>query len=734
MKKYIVSVLLLISISLLDAGMAAARNSHRQPTSFAIVVDETTYHKSNKALLAYEKAIDDDGLYTYLLHGNWENPQQIRKVLADLYKKDPTLEGIVLIGDIPIAFVRNAQHLTTAFKMDETKFPIDESSVPSDRYYDDLNLKFDFLSQDSIHPSRFYFKLRSDCEQRISPTYYSARIMYPEAMGGDKYLAISDFLSKAAAAKKRMNPADNIISFTGAGYNSECLTAWLDEGKQLREEFPAAFKRSDTFKQYDFRMNPVMRNKLLDALQRKNTDIFIFNEHGMPTRQLINNNMPDIDFDSRYTVIKNEINTDVRKALKKGEQLDSIIAYFHHKYGLLPSFFDKIRSDSVIKIDSMFYADQYISTSDLKGIKTFPEFVILNACYNGSFQDSDYVAGHYLFNDGKTLAVQGNTRNVLQDRWTTDLIGTLGCGLRVGQYNALVCSLEGHLMGDPTVRFVSDAKRMNRLTLSVTLEKGDNKTWLKCLGDKNPNVQSLGLRMLVDNHYAGDAFSKQLKKIAATSPYNIVRLEALTLLSRYANSDFTAAVKNGLTDAFELMARKSAFYAGCIGDTSLIRPMLNASLENPERIRVGFNIGGALFKFDDKIVLRYMAEQPEVPYVSEKDVDELKTAFISGSKRVNAMLATIGNKKLSIAKRISGIRFTRNCTHHPSVGSFLELIKDKTEPDILRINMIEALGWYTESIYRTEIQNGITDLLKDKSESKALSEECEQTLNRLKNY
>lgn len=39
-----------------------------------------------------------------------------------------------LIGDVPVALVRNAQHMTTAFKMNEKAFPWDQSSVPTDRF------------------------------------------------------------------------------------------------------------------------------------------------------------------------------------------------------------------------------------------------------------------------------------------------------------------------------------------------------------------------------------------------------------------------------------------------------------------------------------------------------------------------------------------------------------------------------------------------------------------------
>lgn len=57
---------------------------------------------------------------TYLLVDEWKSPEQIRKLLIQLHsdRKSP-LEGCVFVGDIPIPMLRDAQHLTSAFKMDQ---------------------------------------------------------------------------------------------------------------------------------------------------------------------------------------------------------------------------------------------------------------------------------------------------------------------------------------------------------------------------------------------------------------------------------------------------------------------------------------------------------------------------------------------------------------------------------------------------------------------------------------
>ena len=91
----------------------------KTPTSFAIVVDKQSYDRVKSSIEAYRDAIERDGLATYILVDEWENPDAIREILKKLYadKKMP-LEGVALVGDVPVPMIRDAQFLTSAFKMD----------------------------------------------------------------------------------------------------------------------------------------------------------------------------------------------------------------------------------------------------------------------------------------------------------------------------------------------------------------------------------------------------------------------------------------------------------------------------------------------------------------------------------------------------------------------------------------------------------------------------------------
>ena len=137
MKRYLLAIVLLLPF-ILQAKVAVEKPRSKQPTAFAIVVDQATYDKTAPQIHAYRDVLEADGLSTYILRDNWQTPEQVREQLIALMRKTAKrspLEGVVFVGDIPIAMVRNAQHLTTAFKMDEDNFPMIQSSVPSDRYY-----------------------------------------------------------------------------------------------------------------------------------------------------------------------------------------------------------------------------------------------------------------------------------------------------------------------------------------------------------------------------------------------------------------------------------------------------------------------------------------------------------------------------------------------------------------------------------------------------------------------
>lgn len=708
--------------------------------SFAIVIDRTTYSKAKDAVENYRKAVEHDGLKTYLIAAEWANPSQVRDSLKALYNRDKTLEGCVLVGDIPIAMIRNAQHMTTAFKMNEQTFPIRESSVPSDRFYDDLHLKFKYLSQDKEDSALYYYKLTEDSPQRLNPNFYSARIRYPEGKNGDKYQAIADFLNKAAKAKyAKANRLDQVVSYNGASYNMDCLMVYMDEEKAYRENFPLAFMDGTGFKHWNFRMNHAMRNYLLSELKRDGIDVFMFHEHGAPDQQLVNGNEACQETSSRLASVKREIYSHTKKRAKKGESLDSLQQMFSVKFGLAAGFWDDYANAEYWKKDSIAHAESYISLPDLENIVSNPTFVMFDACYNGSFQDKDQIAGRYIFNPGSTLVVQGNTRNVLQDRWTIEMIGLLSHGIRVGQYNKLVATLEGHLIGDPTVRFAPISA--NTVSMDIMTKADNRKYWNRLTKSKYPDIQSLALRMLADydfglsegNEKARAATSAMLLSTFRTSPFNTVRMEALKMLSRYGGEDFTEAVRLGLNDPYERIARSSADYAGRIGDVSLLPDIVRVLFEDEDRIRIQYQLNTSLFLFPKEKVIdevhRYLSASNRMDKKAEmeKAVGSIADNFAFRDRGDSVIM----DAKAKTDKRISAIRFLRNNPRTQSLDTYLAFLNDTSVPQNLRVLMAEALGWFDLSCRKADIRSFIRKMLVE-GQPDELKEELLQTLERLR--
>lgn len=708
--------------------------------SFAIVIDRTTYSKAKDAVENYRKAVEHDGLKTYLIAAEWANPSQVRDSLKALYNRDKTLEGCVLVGDIPIAMIRNAQHMTTAFKMNEQTFPIRESSVPSDRFYDDLHLKFKYLSQDKEDSALYYYKLTEDSPQRLNPNFYSARIRYPEGKNGDKYQAIADFLNKAAKAKyAQPNKLDQVVSYNGASYNMDCLMVYMDEEKAYRENFPLAFQNGTGFKHWNFRMNHAMRNYLLSELKRDGIDVFMFHEHGAPDQQLVNGNEACQETSSRLASVKREIYSHTKKRAKKGESLDSLQQMFSVKFGLAAGFWDDYANAEYWKKDSIAHAESYISLPDLENIVSNPTFVMFDACYNGSFQDKDQIAGRYIFNPGSTLVVQGNTRNVLQDRWTIEMIGLLSHGIRVGQYNKLVATLEGHLIGDPTVRFAPISA--NTVSMDIMTKADNRKYWNRLTKSKYPDIQSLALRMLADcdfglsegNEKARAATSAMLLSTFRTSPFNTVRMEALKMLSRYGGEDFTEAVRLGLNDPYERIARSSADYAGRIGDVSLLPDIVRVLFEDEDRIRIQYQLNTSLFLFPKEKVIdevhRYLSASNRMDKKAEmeKAVGSIADNFAFRDRGDSVIM----DAKAKTDKRISAIRFLRNNPLTQSLDTYLAFLNDTSVPQNLRVLMAEALGWFDLSCRKADIRSFIRKMLVE-GQPDELKEELLQTLERLR--
>ena len=69
-----------------NAQTTVLKPSVKQSTAFAIITDNQTYANTKEAMLQYKTAVEGDGLATYLVCGDWQNPDQVKQEIIKIYK------------------------------------------------------------------------------------------------------------------------------------------------------------------------------------------------------------------------------------------------------------------------------------------------------------------------------------------------------------------------------------------------------------------------------------------------------------------------------------------------------------------------------------------------------------------------------------------------------------------------------------------------------------------------
>jgi hypothetical protein len=206
---------------------------------FAIFIDSISFSHVKKEVALYAASIEQQGLATEtIVVSDTLSPDAIRQMIRQLAtRKSRPIEGMVFIGDIAIPMVLDAQHMASAFKIQRTA-SLEQSSCPSDRFYDDLNLSFNFVSQDPKKPHLYYYSLSAESPQVTMPTLYSGRIKCDNIYGRSKYENLAAYLTKVVRVKARKETLNQMLLFSGSGYNSESIMSRIDEKSGLLEQFP----------------------------------------------------------------------------------------------------------------------------------------------------------------------------------------------------------------------------------------------------------------------------------------------------------------------------------------------------------------------------------------------------------------------------------------------------------------------------------------------------------------
>lgn len=707
MKRLLTTLFCALAIS----AAASASNT------FGIVVDSATYAACGKEIDEYRDVLRKEGLNAVILSGNWATPSEVKAEIMQLGSKRHPLEGIVLVGDVPIAMVRQGQYLTTAFKMNEDRFPANQSSVPSDRFYDDFDLVFEPIGPDTTCVGRYFYRLSEKGTQVLRPDIYSARMKVPQAMleghdDGYKYELMRRYLRKVVAAHQEDNPLDKIGYFMGSAYNSDDLNAWRNKALEYREYFPAAFQRGSGNTFLTFRQESEMKWNLFTELQHDGYDIFQFSEHGDYDKQYISSYGEGTNLENSLYLLKSATARQYRRW--RGTPDDE-----EFKHELLDSAFHlsrEVLSDSAIAYyhmrDSLAERNANIEEHELLSVRSNPRFVILNACYNGSFHNPEgYIAGMHVFGDGDCVVAQGNTVNVLQDKFEDKLIGLLGLGVRIGQWQKEVPYLESHLIGDPTYRFTpSDKKLRDRLSRDLSRNALSVKTWNKYLDSDEPILRATAITHLGYAALHGEEpeqTSDKALELLRSDSSRVVRVCALNVLRSLADNNAEQAILLALNDPYEAVVRFGCIFAqeyGYAGEGgAILKALKNLTANHPELQRAGMQAESAM-------------------------------VIITGEEPLKEELTLLADKDESTGHRIFAARTFRNYMTPSAVETLLAIAQDEEADLTLRRNACEVLGWYNHSCVREDIiQRLALALSGEEALPEVVSKEMQKTIRRLSN-
>ena len=696
--------------------------------SVAVVIDQDCYSQTKDAVNEYVDAMELDGKTGILLIDEWGVPDSIRVRLETLHR-EKALEGAVLIGDIPVPMIRDAQHLSSAFKMDQ-KRDWKESSIPSDRYYDDFHLQFNFLSRDKDRKDFFYYSLAPESPQQIRSDIYTARIK--PAQGQDKYKAIADFLRKAVRTKKAAIEAagrgtnglalaepDRVMFFAGHGYNSESMVSRMNEYKALHEQIPSVNKPGGKVDFINFDFDKSVKTRLLSALGDEDLDVALLHHHGYNDMQLLNGSPYESTPDGWLALARNYF----REKMRSSRNPEATRKDFIKRFGIPGEWLDEASDPELIIKDSLYDRSMDIYTDDIDRYDIKARFVLFDACFNGAFTEADYVVPHYLFGEANnTVAALAHSVNTLQDVWTDELVGLFDEGVCAGNIFKHVWSLENHLFGDPTFHFgaVSDLDR------KVSMKEEKAGIWRKLLKSESTpcDVKCLAVRVLTRN---GNITGEELLDLQRNSGSGIVRLAAFNGNVELAGNCLTEAISLGLDDSYELLQRLSARYAGYNQSPELDEQIVRLYVDPLTPTRVMFQLKAPLVDIETGKATELIRKYGH--WKGDEGLDSLIDYLEVCGKSLSADLANLESDSPNARNARLFIRSQRNQCRADILDA-LQTFFAKTDDPAIKLQIAELLGWYRYS-YAREKALGICRSLHSAESDPVIRDEFRRSISRL---
>ncbi len=704
--------------------------ARRTPWSFAIVIDSVSYAQTRSEVQDYVRAIEETNHFkVHTLIDCWGVPDSIRHALHTLYRSsEAPLCGAVFIGDIPVPMVRDAQHLTSAFKMDQ-RIDRRESSVASDRFYDDFDLRFDTLGHDAGTPY-YYYTLRADSPQRLASDIFTGRIRPTDTTQGNRYDKLRRYLRKAVLAKRQPRPLDQLFYFTGNGTLNESKVASIDEKLSWYEHFPWFAGGGEHITYMDYADADTIKFRMMSELMRPDLDFAVLHHHGEYDTQYLSSPAPAHTMDEARLQLLRMIRQRLDRQTRRTANRDSVVQAFCTKNRIPVEWVNEAYAPERQLQDSLAETRLNLTLDDFTAYGYAPNcrMVVFDACFNGAFHESDCIANAYIFAPGETLVAIGGTVNLIQDKWYDRMAGLLGSGLCAGYFNLFQNYLESHLIGDPTFAFApsSEVKALNETVASV-VSGGARKFRLN--GAETADLQVLRMELLART---GQISSAELLDAVKHSPYGQVRMQGLQLLAKRGGEDFVQAIAAATSDPVEMVQRLAVNYIRKNGDPRLAAPLIRLYLRNSASARVAFNAQSALMFFPREVLLPEFNRQAATlkmmrrdEYVAQKCATVVRTANY-WSKEIDEL----SDPKLRESQFDLVAAAMRLYCPHDQVERLFRYIETCDRPD-RQIRLLEALGWMEYSYRAPFMAQEALRLSQDSRLAPEVRNEALKTFRRL---
>lgn len=664
----------LLLAALLLSGMATEAAGRQRP-GLAVVIDPASQTEARTELDAYIRALETrQGYHVYTVTDRWGVPDSIRTALQRLYRqKDDAIVGAVLIGNIPVPMIRDAQHLTSAFKMSQ-KMDWKESSVPSDRFYDDFGLSFRFLRQDSTRNDLFYYSLTGEGSQTLHPDIFSGRIRPTDTKGSTSYEKLRAYLRKATAAKYAPGPIRHLFVYTGSGSLNESKTAHSDEVRIMYEHFPQLGSMPLALRCLDYADDTLPKVRMMDELMRPDLDLAILHHHG--------------DYDTQYLAPDGPDSVSLRKARLT-----------------LPDF-------------------------GAYGFRPNCRVVLFDACYNGSFHRDDCIANEYIFQPGQTVAAIGGTVNVLQDRWPDKMVGTLAYGLPVGELNRMNIDLETHVVGDPTFTF---APVSTEESLPAGWRRAAPNSWKKMLWQaRTPDLRNLAMQQLADD--SRRLTDGELLHTLSTAQAGTERLQAFRILAGRHSKRLPEALRLAADDNYELLQRMAVNLLPRQGSPAAMATLIRVMARRMPSARIEFNAEQGIQYFDSLTFIPALEQTLDSLGPYRADNETVRASLLKKARhycnRWDEDINRLCRGELNERRALQQAGFMRIYLPPYLIAEVARYTASCKDPQLQRA-LLEALGWHKMAYDAEKARQVAEALSRDESLPADVRDEALKTLKRL---